>query len=200
MNSRAALLFVATLFIISPIAAWMMHAGIISWDNSDRQGKNNGELIHPARPLSPILLQDWLGGEINDSHFEGQWTMLEIAADPCDKTCIGNIYKMRQVRLALGKDAYRVQRVVISAGQDGFEKAIADNPGTFFYQLVDQSAAMLRQFPDYIEGDISSIAGRLYIIDPLGNLMMRYPAKVEPTPVLKDLRQLLKATWIRPKS
>ena len=107
---------------------------------------------------------------------------------------------MRQIRLALGKDAYRVQRMLLSEDFTGLEKIMQDNPGTLFYRLVAESKAMLERFPDYIDGNLSPISSRVYIIDPQGNLMMRYPHDMDPSLVLKDMRQLLKATWIRPKT
>ena len=124
--------------------------------------------------------------------------MLEFATSPCVDDCMKNVYKMRQVRLALGKDAHRVQRVIVAETTDHLGKLISDNPGTRLFVTTGQSKPLLSQFPDYIVGDISSIAQRIYIIDPLGNLMMQYATDVDPSDVLKDLRQLLKATWIRP--
>lgn len=200
MNPRLALMLAATLFILSPVMAWLYHSGYIGEKSEIVGGKNNGELIHPARPLESIALQDAMGQPVSAKEFEGLWTMVEIAKPNCVEDCMKNVYKMRQIRLALGKDAYRVQRMVLAEDFSNMETIISDNPGTLFYRFVAGSKAMLQKFPGYIDGDISPIAGRVYIIDPQTNLMMRYPADMNPSLVLKDLRQLLKATWIRPKT
>jgi cytochrome oxidase Cu insertion factor (SCO1/SenC/PrrC family) len=177
-----------------------MYTGVIDVGFEAGSGKNKGELIHPARPLEDIVLVDTTGQKITRENFLGLWTMLEIAPATCVEDCMKNVYKMRQIRLALGKDAHRVQRVVIANDDTQLDKVMADNPGTHLYLTAAGSASLLQQFPDYAVGGISSIAQRIYIIDPLGNLMMRYPTNADPSDILKDLRQLLKVTWIRPKN
>ena len=200
MNHRTALVLIVALFVISPVVAWLIYSGVINVGFQATQGKNKGELVHPARPLQGFALKDAEGNQVTENDLLGLWTMVEFAASPCVEDCMKNIYKMRQIRLALGKDAHRAQRVVITEKPDHMAKLMADNPGTRLFLTTDSSAPLLRQFPGYSEGDISSIAERIYIVDPLGNLMMRYPPKVDASDVLKDLRQLLKATWIRPKT
>lgn len=199
-KTRVGLIFIATLFLLSPILAWMFYSGVIDLNFQAGQGKNRGELIHPARPLGEIILQDSKGGNIGEDNFLGQWSLLEIAPAPCVEACSRNIYRMRQIRLALGKDAHRVQRIVMSADLSESDKVISDNPGTLLFRITDGSRAMLKQFPGYSDGGISAISGRIYIIDPLANLMMQYPHEADPSAVLKDLRHLLKATWIRPRT
>lgn len=201
MNHRTALVLIVALFVISPVVAWLIHSGVIDVGFESTHGKNKGELVHPARPLQGFTLKDGQGKLVTENDLLGLWTMVEFAANPCIDDCMKNIYKMRQIRLALGKDAHRVQRVVITEQPDHMAKLMQDNPGTRLFLLTsDRSAPLLKKFPDYSEGDISSIGQRIYIVDPLGNLMMRYPPNVDASDVLKDLRQLLKATWIRPKT
>ncbi len=198
MNPRVALVLTMAVFIISPVLAWLIHAGVIDVGLSTAAGKNHGELVHPARPLAGFDLIDDKGRPIDRENFLGKWSLLEVADDPCVEDCMKNIYKMRQIRLAIGKDAYRIQRVVIAAKDTDMQKIMSDNPGTLLYRIVEKTQRMLAQFPGYVEGDISTIAGRIYIIDPLGNLMMRYPGNADPSDILEDMRHLLKATWIRP--
>lgn len=198
MNPRAALVLTMAVFIISPVLAWLIHAGVIDVGLSTADGKNHGELVHPARPLDGFELVDDKGRSIDQEDFLGKWSLLEIAGNPCVEDCMKNIYKMRQLRLAIGKDAYRVQRVVIAAKDTDMRKIMSDNPGTLLYRIVEKTQQMLDRFPGYVTGDISTIAGRIYIVDPLGNLMMRYPGNADPSDILEDMRHLLKAAWIRP--
>ena len=198
MNSRLALILIAAIFVLPAAIAWMFHVGVFDTDFGTDAGKNRGELVHPAKPLEGLSLTSAEGKPVVIDSFMGVWTMLEIASNPCEGDCGKNVYKMRQVRLALGKDAYRVQRALVAESGSALDKLMADNPGTGLFFLNDRSAEFLQQFPGYNEGGIPLIAGRIYIIDPLGNLMMRYPPDADPSDILKDLRQLLKATWIRP--
>jgi hypothetical protein len=200
MNHRTVLVLIVALFVISPVVAWLIHSGVIDVGLEASRGKNKGELVHPARPLQGFELKDDRDGLVTEKDLLGLWTTIEFAENPCIEDCMKNIYKMRQIRLALGKDAHRVQRVVITEKPDHMTKLMAENPGTRLLLTTDKSAPLLKQFPGYSEGDISSIGQRIYIVDPLGNLMMRYPPNVDPSDVLQDLRQLLKATWIRPKT
>ena len=200
MNSRTALILVAAIFIVSPIVAWLFHIGVFQAPTEPGSGKNHGELVHPARPLEGLELRTDSNEAVSIDNFLGLWTMLQYAASPCVDDCMKNIYKMRQIRLALGKDAHRVQRAVVAESATDMRQLMQDNPGTLLFRLTPQSQSLLTRFPGYIEGDISSIGERIYIIDPLGNLMMKYEKDADPSGVLKDLRQLLKATWIRPKT
>lgn len=200
MNPRLVLLILTALFLLSPIMAWLLHSGWTGWNLSVESGKNHGELIHPARPLRDFNLADRSGNQVGEDAFTGFWTILLPVGEGCAIACQQNIYKMRQIRLALGKDAGRVQRVVL---EDNFrlpDQVLDDNPGTRVFTVVSGGQSMLARFPGYSTGGISAVSGKIYLVDPLANLVMGYPADVKPTPVLKDLRQLLKASWIRPRN
>ena len=206
MNPRLALVLTAAVFVLSPLLAWLMHAGVIDLGPGRGMGKNRGELVQPPRPLPDFQLTDdarhRVGNNVGTNGLLGKWSLLQIAGRRCADDCTRNIYKMRQVRLATGKDAYRVQRVVMTtaATTTDMAKILRDNPGTHVYRLADGGEALLQSFPGYRQGGLPRIVDRIYIIDPLGNLMMRYAKDVDPADVLADLRQLLKATWIRPRN
>ena len=200
MKSRIGMILVIAVFVASPITAWLVYTGVIDYKHEPGQGNNYGKLVHPARPLDNFELADEKGGRADKKLFDGLWTLLEIADTTCTDNCRKNIYKMRQVRLALGKDAPRVQRMILASTPDNLTTIMSDNPGTLLFSIIEATTPLLRKFPDYIEGDISSVSGRIYIIDPLGNLMMMYPDDADPSKLLKDVRKLLKATWIRPKT
>lgn len=199
MNPRLALALVAAVFVLSPLLAWLMHAGVIDLGHGLGlgAGKNRGELARPPRPLPGFRLAN--GETLDADSLLGKWSLLQVAGVSCADECTRNIYKMRQVRLATGKDAYRVQRVVLTTAATDMAETLRDNPGTRVYRLAAGNQALLQSFPGYKQGGLPRIVDRIYIIDPLGNLMMRYAKDVDPADVLADLRQLLKATWIRPR-
>lgn len=198
MNARVALVLLFALFLLPVSVAWMFYLGIFEFSHEPGEGKNQGELIHPARPLEGLSLAGENAEKIDLNHFLGKWTMIQFIGDQCVEDCKKNVYLMRQIYVALGKDAHRVQRVLITQEPDVVAPYLADNPGIQVFSLTSESNLLLNLIPDYNHSDIASISNRLYIVDPLGNLMMRYPYQTDASGVLKDLRHLLKATWIRP--
>ena len=155
---------------------------------------NNGELIQPPRPLADISLADPVDSDGED-RLNGKWSLAYLTDDVCGEECEQNLYKMRQLRLAIGKNSHRVQRVLVVSGPS----------------LDVLSAAQLHKYRGQLIADIQDFEpgtsfapssteavpeGRLYIIDPLGNLMMSYPPEIEPAGIIKDLARLIKYSRI----
>ncbi len=196
-RSRLSLVLVVVLFALPVAGAWLLHALGGGWHGSGTT--NHGELIVPARPLEPFSLPRLAGGPpLALRDLRGRWTLVYIAPDGCDAACETNLYKMRQVRLALGKDMDRVQRllVVVGAAPADLKSRLQDYPGTMVAAGGgDDLARFTAQFE--VPGRLASAhAGRLDLVDPLGNFMMSYPAGAEPRGVLKDLQRLLSISGI----
>jgi hypothetical protein len=138
---------------------------------------NYGELIAP-RPLAGPPLDE----------LRGKWVLVSFDAALCDAYCEKKLYIMRQVRTAQHKDAGRVERlwVLTDAGtpRAGLLGAIA---GTRIAPL--KVGAALQGFP-------GNAIDHIYLIDPLGNLMMRFPRDPDPSKLLKDLQRLLRLSQI----
>ena len=200
MNTRSGFFLIVGIFLISPLLAWMFHVGLLG-NIKTSEGGNYGQLIHPARSLAGFSSVDvTTGAPVTIDRLLGLWTLLIIVDKHCAQSCLQAIYQMHQVRLATGKDAHRVQRVVLSAHPVplGLSTTLAHYPGTRWLSIVGNASDWLGVFPRYQEGGLATVTGRLYLIDPLGNLMMYYPFDADPSGMLKDLRKLLRATWIRP--
>ncbi|TNF92800.1 MAG: hypothetical protein EP297_13005 [Gammaproteobacteria bacterium] len=195
MNHRVIMLIVVGLFMLSPIVAWLIQSGYLGWEPDVSTGKNRGELIHPARPLD-INLETPEGAKIDKNAFLGRWTLLIISDGQCVNQCEENVHHIRQAWLALGKDADRVQRVLLTS--TNMAKIVEQNPGAKLYAITMSSNTMLSNFPGYNNDLLTSISGRIFVIDPMANLMMQYPVQANPSDILKDMKQLLKASWIRP--
>jgi hypothetical protein len=130
---------------------------------------NYGELI-PPRPVT----------EKPFDALRGKWVLVAFDASACDAWCERKLYITRQVRRAQGKEMDRIERLWILT--DG-GKPRAD------LLAVMESPHLARGAG---EGFPGTPADHIYLIDPLGNLMMRFPRDPDPSRVIKDLQRLLK--------
>ena len=152
---------------------------------------NHGELIEPLRPLPDVTLND-ADGAAHSRVFQGKWTLVYVGNGACDANCRTTLVFMRQTRLSLNNEMTRVQRVLLATAAccDRAYLAAA-HPGL---RVLDASQAaaqpLLAQFPP------DGRAQALYVVDPLGNLMMRYDARLPPRGLLEDLKRLLQLSHI----
>jgi hypothetical protein len=197
LSSRQALVLLGLLFMTPAFVAWVMH-------NSSEEGwrpegtTNRGMLVHPARPL--ILPADMLVAAVpaND-YLQGKWTLLYVGDADCDELCSNNLYKMRQVRIAQNENMKRIQTLYMVLGDElpgALHEMLEKDHAEMDVAIVPASQA--GQFaPDFlIDGVSMEGAERVYFVDPLGNLMMYYPADANPGGMLKDLKKLLKYSKI----
>jgi hypothetical protein len=143
-------------------------AYLLGW-GTGRAG-NYGELLEP-KPLALAPLQG----------LRGKWVLLSADASACAPACERKLYFMRQVRRAQGKNMDRVERlwIITDAGKPRPE-LLAAFEGTHLGWVSDPPLV-----PEHI-----------YLVDPLGNLMMRFPRDPDPSRMLKDLQRLLKYSKI----
>jgi hypothetical protein len=152
---------------------------------------NHGELIEPLRPLPDMTLPDAAG--VAQRHiFLGQWSLVYIGDGACNGDCRTTLFFMRQTRLSLNNDMRRVQRVFLAPTNCCNQSFLAhEHPGLRVFNASQAGAQpLLAQFP------ADGRARTLYIVDPLGNLMMRYDARLPPRGLLEDLKQLLQLSHI----
>lgn len=195
-RQRLKLLLIFFLFALPLLSAVIWHLNIDRW----RPGTttNYGALIVPARPLAPFDMLGMDGAHITQDFLRGKWTLIYIGAAACEAACRGNLYKMRQVRVALNEKMERVQRLWV----------LSDAPhATPSAALLSEHMGLVVAKPDTAElehfmiqfnhpGDPPAGQDRVYLIDPLGNLMMQYPADADPKGLLKDLQRLLITSWV----
>jgi cytochrome oxidase Cu insertion factor (SCO1/SenC/PrrC family) len=160
---------------------------------------NHGELVQPARPLDDAALATLDGKPLRLHALRGKWTLVYFGPAECGKPCTDNLYKMRQVQLAQGKDMERVQRVFIVTDAKALEqlpRTLKDFPETL---VLKGDAAVIgqiaRQFSVTAGSPLDNLH-RVYLVDPLGNLMMSYPADANPTGMRKDLVRLLRLSRV----
>ena len=192
MDSRArgqrTLLIVAALFLVPVAVAFTLYYGKL-WRPANSASK--GELIDPARPLVVAGLRHPDGTPAGPEVLSGKWTLIYIGDGRCDDACRNALVFGRQSRLALNNEMTRVQ-IVLLANEHCCEPQIEQHvPGIRMFDASSIDAApLLAQFPD------ERRARSLFIVDPLGNLMMRHDAAETSKDLLTDLKKLLKLSHI----
>jgi hypothetical protein len=176
------------MFLLPVAVAFALYYGNI-WRPAGSASK--GELITPARPLNAAGLRQADGTPADESVLQGKWTLIYIGDGTCDAACRQALVFGRQSRLALNNEMTRVQRVFLATGNccanDYFA---AEQPGLIALDAsAPQAQALLAQFP-------ADRTHSLYVVDPLGNLMMRHDASQTTKGLLSDLKKLLKLSHI----
>ncbi len=159
----------------------------------------HGNLVQPARPLSVSNLPALDGSMVSLEKLRGRWTFLLFDGSLCDQVCRDNLYKTRQIRLAVGEDTHRVQRVMVlteTEAAESFRQVLTDHQDLIVLAPEAPSLqALLSEFR-MSEGEPVGTLRRVYIVDPIGNLMMYYDKGAEAKGILEDLERLLKASQI----
>jgi len=188
-RGRRNFLLLAAMFLVPVFVVFAMYYGGL-WSPSGSSAK--GELVHPAQPLEFSGLRQSDGSAAGIDVFQGKWSLIYVGDGACDTECRTALTYGRQTRLAVGKDMDRVQRVFLTTGNCCDRGYLdAEQPGLVTLDASSEDArALLAQFPG--ERRVS-----LYIVDPLGNLMMRHDAtQVINKDLLSDLKKLLKLSHI----
>lgn len=154
---------------------------------------NYGTLIDPRLYPIPKLNGVVQGGAAEElTAYKGKWIMLQVSSSDCQAKCQAGLFAMRQLRLMQGKDMDRIERVLLIPDQLPMETMLIREYDGMHILRVDPQA--LRAWLPVDSG--TTLYDRLYLIDPLGNLMMRYPVDADPYKVKSDIVKLLKASGI----
>lgn len=157
---------------------------------------NYGDLIEPARPLQAVALESLDGESIALDGLNDKWTLLYFGPAVCSEACQNNLYNMRQVRLAQGKNAHRVQYAWIVTDAAAPEGALlAEHPGAM---VLTGERLVVDNLLDQFDTKFGPARGleRIYLVDPIGNLMMSFAPDLDPSLMLKDLKRLLKVSQL----
>ncbi len=194
-KSRIKLLLVFAIFF-GPLLLAFVWLQMIK-DDPAIAASNNGQLILPATPLQPFVLTEIGADEFTESSFTDIWSMLTISSGPCEDACQKNLYHMRQVRLSVAQNMDRVQRIVVLSNESDLPQKIAlQHEGLRIVSGSTQQIATLVSQIKNAEAKLPVLANVIYLIDPHGNLMMRFPNDLDPKHILKDLKHLLKVSRI----
>ncbi len=155
--------------------------------------RNYGELIAPQRPLPAITTTDLNGKSGELVALKNQWLLISVASATCDAACQQRLYFQRQLRESLGKEKVRVDWVWLVTDTSAVDARL---------KPALTEATVLRVPPDELAQWLPPATGQrtedhLYLVDPLGNLMMRFPANMDAAGAAKakrDLDRLLRAS------
>lgn len=155
--------------------------------------RNYGELLTPQRPLPAITTVDLSGKPGELTALKNQWLLISVASASCDAACQQRLYFQRQLRESLGKEKGRFDRIwlVIDAAEVDARLKPALAEATVLRVPVDALAQWLPPAAG------QRIEEHMYVVDPLGNLMMRFPANMDAAGAAKakrDLDRLLRAS------
>lgn len=161
--------------------------------------RNYGTLIDPQRPLPAMQATTLDGATVQMPSLKGQWLLVSVAGGSCGVPCQEHLYLQRQLRMGLGKEKDRVDWVWL----------VNDNapvPVEIVPALKDATVLRLpqEQLQQWLEPESGKdISAHLYVVDPIGNWMMRFPAHLEKKDapkVKRDLERLLRASafWDQP--
>lgn len=184
MAPRTKLLLILGFFAAPMLAAWIAYFG---W-HPDKH-KNYGSLLK-VTPLTQTAGMLVGGKQFSLDAMKGKWLLMYVGPADCNDLCQKQLYYMRQSRLVLGKDQDRVARIWVLTDQGQPDAALLrTHAGLMAWRPAHKS--FIDQFPVARTGGT-----HIYLVDPLGNLMMRFPENVDPKRLIKDMKLLLKASQI----
>lgn len=155
---------------------------------------NYGELVEPQRPVPKLALRALDGTPFDLASLRGNWIMVTVDQGQCADRCRAKLWNMRQVRTATGRERERIERVVMFVDDAPTTTLILrEFEGTLFLRA---SAAKLAPFLDPTASDATKLDAPIWLIDPLGNLMLRWPGGADPSRMKRDLDRLLRASRV----
>jgi hypothetical protein len=187
-RARTLLLVTFLLFFLPIVGAWLLNVFAPQWRPFGTV--NHGTLVRPVRPVSADGLADGQGGRIEPGYLSGHWTVLHVQRGPCGEACLEALARTRAVHRALGEDMNRVQRLMVSAS--GAHGPGAEARSDLAFAVATAEWLSLFSFDD--QGATAPSA--IYLVDPQGYLMMRYPLSVDRRGLTSDLERLLKISKI----
>ena len=169
-RGRAKLALLFAVFAIPLVAAWAAY--VSGWLSGG--AANYGTLLPPKLLEDPAIVA-----------LRGKWVLVQLDRAACDARCERKLYYMRQVRRAQGRQVNRIERLwIVTDAAAPAPALLAAIEGTRLTQGGDRLAA---EFPAE-----RAPTDHIYLIDPLGNLMLRFPGDPNPSKMVKDLERLLK--------
>jgi len=152
--------------------------------------RNYGELIDPQRPLPALSGIGAQGQTVPLTSLRDQWLLISVANSTCNEPCQRHLYLQHQMRETLGRDKDRLDWVWLRTGSAEPSLALSEATQAAVVLKMDRSA--LASWLEPAAGQL--LEDHLYVVDPMGNWMMRFPADLDPKQAKRDLNRLLRAS------
>lgn len=184
--NRTKLILVMAMFALPVVASYLAY---FVWPP---QGgvRNYGALIKPVTLAETLTVSAFDGSAVTLKTLRDKWLLVQVDVGACPQECEQKLYAMRQVRVMQGRERDRVQRIwVVEDGRAPSAVLKQEYEGTEL--LTDPTRALIGKLT--ADGDVKHF---IYMIDPLGNVMMRWPANPDIKRMHQDIERLLKASQI----
>lgn len=155
--------------------------------------RNHGELVEPQRPIPSIAARGLDGKAVALPSLQGQWLLVSVAGGACDARCEKHLYLQRQLREGLGKEKERLDWVWLVPDDAPVRPELL--PALQQATVLRVDGAQLAQWLAPAPG--RQLSEHLYVVDPMGNWMMRFPPgedAASAAKVRKDLERLMRAS------
>ena len=158
---------------------------------------NRGEILNPIVHISSFELKNENDEIIPKKELTYKWRLISFVSNNCDQQCETRLYDIRQTHTSLGKDRHRLSRMFVHLKPAGelFSKLIAEKHLDVIH-VNGNEKIIINALGDNVRSDVSITDNELYIMDPMGNVMMRFTQDQPTKDVQYDLKKLLKASQI----
>ncbi len=195
-RSLLPLWLVILVFCLPMVLGWVLYLnpGLLSGSQ-----QVNGQLILPPRSLSQVVLPRPDNSSFRFNQLQGQWILMLAVRGGCGAACRRDLFQLQKIEKAVGRDQMRVQRLlVLGKASSGNRQEIRNN------RLLDTAAVFEpvtgKPFLDPVFSLLDGSEGSaVFVVDPMGQLMLAYSSDTPPIEILSDIKQLLVATknWNR---
>lgn len=187
-KGRLQLILLVLVFALPVAAVVALH-----WADWRPVGKSYGELVQPPRTLSFPVLDTAQHQPFAPRAWLGKWHMVYVSRNACTESCLKDLHTMRQLHASLAKEIDRLQRVWLVTGTLSPEAAAMLQHNYPDLIMLPNAATLAAQFE--LSNISAADSGRIYLVDPLGHLIMSYPPDSNPYGMRKDLLRLLSYSW-----
>ena len=159
-----------------------------------RGATNHAPLVTPPVPLTTFSNPGVAGGNgLTRDALLDHWTIIHRIEERCAEACETSLYNTRQTRLALGKDLGRIHRILVVSDSGPVTQIQAGHPDLQILRRAD--SGLDNQLIPIVQS-LKASPDDAFLVDPLGNDMMLIPSSLDPSDLLKDLKQLMKLSKV----
>ena len=198
-KSRITLLLVFLTCALPIVAAFYLY-----FFNKPDGTNNYGTILDPQVNVSTDVFKNINGDDFTMQQVADKWVLIQVINSQCDAVCQNTLYFQRQARASKGKEQGRIERVVFVTDDGPLETLLLRQfPNVHFVRASEEQLKSWLPLEQGIvgskgSGDIGTVRDHVFVADPLGHVMMRFPPNhtLEFDKFRKDVSRLLWASNI----